>query len=343
MALRSTRIRSSCSGCGRQRPSSGPDGGSIIHGRFVAEARTRDSRRAMKPGRLTATVALDAGASLGEGPVWDPDTGRLLWVDIDAGEVHWFDPQAGTDRKVGFGRSVGAAAQRTAGGLILAVQEGFVSWEDGVERAVARVNDDPEIRMNDGKVDPAGRFWAGTMAEDERPGAGTLYRLDPDHSVHAMLGDVTISNGLDWSHDAQTMYFIDSMAGGIDALDYDLATGGIANRRRIIEIPESLGVPDGMTVDAADRLWVAIWGAGEVRRYDPGGSLLTVVDVAAEVTSCAFGGADLADLYITTALDEPASDASPDRADGPSTVRHGGSLFVCRTGVRGRPANRYLG
>jgi sugar lactone lactonase YvrE len=191
--------------------------------------------------------------------------------------------------------------------------------------------------MNDGKCDAAGRFWAGTMALDERGGAGALYRLDPDGHVETMIDGVTISNGLDWSDDGRLMYFIDTPTQSVDVFDFDLASGRIANRRSFARIDPVDGAPDGLTLDAEGFVWVALWGGSRVRRYAPDGALDSIVRVPATyVTSCAFGGADLGDLYITTARIK-LSEA--DRASQPLA----GGLFRARPGVRGRPPHRFSG
>jgi len=301
---------------------------------------------------LTTELVLDAHAELGEGPVWHPREQVLYWVDITRNQVHRLDPRSGEDTVMDVGQAVGAVVPRTAGGLAVAVQDGFGLVDgDGRLTMIAPVQaDDPSIRMNDGKCDSQGRFWAGTMAYDIRPGGGALYRLNPDHSVHTMLTGVTISNGLDWTDDDRTMYHIDSLDGhgtdhlslGVDAFDFDAATGSMANRRRVAEVPNDLTAPtgfiapDGMTLDSQGHLWVAVHGAGEVRRFDPAGTLVGVVELPVlGVTSVAFGGDDLADLYVTTNTTFPAGDARAHPNEG--------GIFRCRPGVRGRPANMFAG
>jgi sugar lactone lactonase YvrE len=288
---------------------------------------------------LDARLAVDAGAELGEGPVWDARTRDVYFVDIMRGTVHAFSP--GTERLATYhvGQPVGAVGL-AARGLVLAVRDGFARLdpESGAVRLIAEVDRDRmDLRMNDGACDPAGRFWAGTMALDERQGAGALYRLDPDGSVHLALQPVTISNGLDWSADGTRMYFIDSPTGRVDVFDFDAATGRLANRRPFLRIAPEAGLPDGLTVDADDHVWVALWGGGAVNRYAPDGSLAAVVRLpVTHPTSCCFGGGDLRDLYITTAwiaLDSAARTVQP----------HAGGVFVCRPGVAGRPANRFAG
>ena len=282
---------------------------------------------------------LTPGVELGEGPVWDDRQGVLIWVDIWAGEVHSYDPASGRDSAIGVGQPVGAAVPRRSGGLVLAVRDGFAFLDpDGRLTSVAEVETaNPGNRMNDGKCDRHGRFWAGTMAGDSRPGAGALYRLDPDLSVTKVLDGVTVSNGLAWSLDDRTMYYIDTPTQRVDAFDYDLASGTIENRRPLIEIPEEAGSPDGMTIDAEGFLWVALYGGRAVRRFSPDGRLERVVELpAANVTSCAFGDPDLDRLFITSARQElsPADLAAQPQA---------GALFGHRPGAQGVPADRFAG
>ena len=282
---------------------------------------------------------LTPGVELGEGPVWDDRQGVLIWVNIWAGDVHSYDPASGRDSAIGVGQPVGAAVPRRSGGLVLAVRDGFAFLDpDGRLTSVAEVEaGNPGNRMNDGKCDRHGRFWAGTMAGDSRPGAGALYRLDPDLSVTRVLEGVTVSNGLAWSLDDRTMYYIDTPTQRVDAFDYDPGSGTIENRRPLIEIPEEAGSPDGMTIDAEGFLWVALYGGRAVRRFSPDGRLERVVELpAANVTSCAFGDPDLDRLFITSARQE----LSPaDLAAQP----HAGALFGHRPGAQGLPADRFAG
>jgi sugar lactone lactonase YvrE len=192
-------------------------------------------------------------------------------------------------------------------------------------------------RFNDGKCDPAGRFLAGTMAYDLTPGAGALYRLDLDRSVTKLLPHVTISNGLCWTGDGTTLYYIDSPTQGIDAFDYDTGTGRPANRRRVAEIPRGAGLPDGMTIDADGCLWVALYGGSAVRRYTPAGTLdATVSFPVTNITCPVFGGPGLGVLYVTSArdgLDEAKLAAQP----------HAGAVFAADVGTSGLPATRFGG
>ncbi len=280
-------------------------------------------------------VVLAAEALLGEGPVWDARSSCLRWVDIFRGRVHRFDPASGVDTFFEVGEDVGTVAGRAAGGLVIATTSGvYTCLEDGGRRTLVHaVDTDPRGgRFNDGKADPWGRFWAGTMLEDPH-GACALYRLDPDHSLHTMVTGVSCSNGLAWSPDGTTMYYIDTQTGGVDAFDHTPSTGELSRRRRIVDIDQ--GWPDGMTVDAEGCLWVALWDGWAVRRYSPDGRLLTTVEVPAQrVTSCAFGGPALSTLYITT-----ARVGVKDFTDQPSA----GALFAVDPGVAGLPAGEWAG
>ena len=290
--------------------------------------------------KVHVELVVDARAELGEGPVWDDESGELVWVDILDGIVHRTTPGTGRDVTFEVGRTVGSVGLRQGGGLVLATDDGFHLLDPGSTtlRRIAEVEaDDPLTRMNDGKVDPQGRFWAGTMAFDEDSTMGSLYRLDPDGTVERMLTGVGISNGMDWSADGTTMYFIDTLEQGVDTFRWDGPDGTIADRRRLVTIGEHDAGPDGMTLDAEGYLWVACWDGWSVRRFAPDGSFDREIKFpAAHVSSVAFGGPDLDELYVTTPwhMVEAA-----DRAAQPSA----GSLFRCRPGVRGLPANRFAG
>lgn len=285
-----------------------------------------------------AELVLDAQAEVGEGPAWDAAAGRLIWVDITASRVHELYPD-GLARSWEVGEHVGAAAPRASGGLVLATCTGFAALApDGSVTPIALVEADvPANRMNDGKCDPQGRFWAGTMPYQPTPGAGSLYRLDPDGRVERVLSGLGLANGLGWSPDAKTLYFIDSTTQSVGAYDFDPGHGSLSSRRLVAAIDPAEGMPDGMTVDDEGYLWVALWGGGCVRRYRPDGTISAVVHLpVSQVTSCAFGGPDGSDLYITSAahqLSEQQLSAEP----------HAGGLFRCRPGITGPPAIPYSG
>ncbi len=295
----------------------------------------------MVAAELEVEVVLDAHAHVGEGPVWDDRTNTLVWVDIMGQAIHVYDPATGQDKAMDVGQPVGAAALRERGGLVLALRDGFAVLDElpGELRWVAKVEEDtPTNRMNDGKCDPAGRFWAGTMSfSGNMPAAGALYRLDPDYRVTRVVPDITLSNGLDWSLDNRRMYYIDSMTQRVDTFDFDLDSGSLTNRQTVLDIPKDEGLPDGMTLDAEGGLWLAQHGSGTVRRYLPTGEIDKVVRLPVKMATCpAFGGPDYSDLYITTMNFGMSAEA---RQDQPLA----GALFRCRPGVRGRPAFRFAG
>jgi sugar lactone lactonase YvrE len=298
--------------------------------------------------RLLASPAAPPAAEHGEGPTWDDGRGELLWVDIAAGTVRRATVAAdGTLTEVAVhraGSTVGAVVPAADGGWLVAADGGFTHLaEDGTARvllALAGEGGGPEdggTRMNDGKCDRAGRFLAGTMAFDQRPGAGALYRLDLDGTVTTVLDGLTVSNGIGWSPDDRTVYLADSGPGVVHAFDHDPATGAFTGGRVLLDFSGGDGVADGLTVDDEGCLWTALWGAGQVRRYSPTGDLLAVVDVpVAQTSSCAFAGPGRDLLVISTStegMDDAARAAQPDA----------GRLFTARPGVTGPPASSYRG
>jgi sugar lactone lactonase YvrE len=288
--------------------------------------------------RVRASLALDARAELGEGPHWDPDAAELVWVDIMAGAVHRFDPRSGRDTTFEVGQPVGAAVPRRDGGFVLALRDGVAVVEGrtgGALRWLAALErENTRTRMNDAACDPAGRLWAGTMDLEEREPLGTLYRCSGEGEVEAMLGGLTISNGLGWSPQGEVMYYIDTARRALEAFDFDLPGGTIAGRRTICSFAPEDGEPDGLTVDATGDIWVAFWEGWAVRRFRPDGRLAGVVEVpAARVTSCAFGGAELETLFVTTARPDLPDPRQP----------HAGGVFAARPGVQGLPAFVFAG
>jgi sugar lactone lactonase YvrE len=274
---------------------------------------------------------------LGEGPVWNADEQALYWVDIEQGRVHRLQPATGAHDVFELGLPVGALGFRASGGLVTATRDGFAFWDPQANdlRFVADPEADrPDARFNDGAVDRQGRFWAGTMG---RGPTSSLYRLDPDGSVHRMETGVTIANGIGWSPDNRTMYFTDSLLRAIYAYDFDPATGAIENRRPFVHAPDEEGVPDGLVVDSQGFVWSARWGGWKVTRYDPTGCVEREVRLPVQYpTSCTFGGPQLDELYITsawTALSEEERGKQP----------WAGDLFRLRAGVRGLAEPKFLG
>ena len=288
---------------------------------------------------MSVEVAIRSEALLGEGPRWDGETRRLLWVDIEAGALHVFDPVRGNDRAIPLGARVGAAAPTRGGDVLVALADrlALVDLADECVRTLVGMPHGPELRLNDGACDPAGRFWVGSMALDVAPGAASLYRYSRDGGLDRVLSDLTLSNGLGWTPDGRGMYFIDSRAHRVDLFDFDVSTGAISGRRLFAAIDRADGLPDGLAVDDDGGVWVALYGGGAVRRYDADGSLDRVVSVPAEnVTACCFGGDDGRSLYITTASVGLTAD---ERRQQPLA----GSVFVTDVGCSGPPAQPFAG
>jgi len=287
-------------------------------------------------------VAVNYNCFLGEGPVWDAGTNTLIWVDILAGDVHEFNPETNSHKTVHTHQMVGAVALCADGNLLAALKPGLAKIYRHTQEISTFVHPEPHLpgnRFNDGKCDPAGRFWIGTMAIDETPNAGSLYMLDANHNVTKKVEGTTISNGMAWSADNKTFYYIDTPTRAIVAYDFNNNDGGISNKRTAFKINESDGYPDGMTIDAEGMLWVAHWGGWQVSRWDPttGEKLFALPMPIAHVSSCTFGGENLQDLYITSAR----KDLSPVELEMQPLA---GCLFVWKnTGYKGRPAVEFRG
>jgi sugar lactone lactonase YvrE len=263
----------------------------------------------------------------GEGAGWHRGERALKCVDLLVGDVVTLAEDGTVAHRLRVGTVAAAWRERTGGGLVVATERGFgLVGADGSLGWLGEAWSDPGVRMNDGACDPQGRFYCGSMAYDARAGAGTMWRLDPDRSVHRVADGFTIANGLVWSLDGSTVYHVDTPTGRIDGYAFDAEAGRFGERRTVAEVPG--GDPDGMTIDAEGGLWVALWGGSAVHRYGTDGELTEVIDIGArQVTSCAFGGQDLDRLFVTT------SRQGLDDGDDPAA----GSVFVAEVGVRGVP------
>jgi sugar lactone lactonase YvrE len=275
----------------------------------------------------------DPVAYHGEGPVWSKRWGGLRWVDMLAGDVLSLADDGAIDRRH-VGSVAAAVRPRSRGGAVIGVERGFaLESADGTLTHLEELWTDTNVRMNEGGCDPDGRFYCGSMAYDQRPGAGALYRLDPDFSVRVVLQNVTISNGLEWSPDGSRAYYNDTATYQISVFDYD-TDAGLTNRRVFVDLSEEEKRPDGLTVDEQGGVWVALANGGAVRRYTPDGALDEVVEVPArKVTACTFGGPHLDQLFITTSREGLEPDDDP----------LAGSLFRVAVGVSGLPVREFAG
>ncbi|MEM7023713.1 MAG: SMP-30/gluconolactonase/LRE family protein [Pseudomonadota bacterium] len=279
-------------------------------------------------------------AEVGEGPVWDERAQALWWVDIKGQQLFLYDPSTSENRAWTMPERIGCVIPRERPGLIGGFQTGF-KWIDPDTGAVSAISDPepgmPGNRFNDGKCDPKGRLFAGTMDDEENACTGTLYRLDPDLSVHVVRRDVFISNGLGWSPDSSVMYFADSPRRVIWKYDFHTDSGNPTNERVFAQVPDDAGVPDGLCVDAEGYVWSAHWGGWRVTRYAPDGRIDRVLEMPVpQPSSCAFGGSNLSTLYVTSAA---IGMTEADLAKAPD----GGGLFAVDVGVRGLPVSRFAG
>jgi len=273
------------------------------------------------------------GVEHGEGAFWDDEAQVFRYVDMLAGDLMTID--AGGTHRRHVADVAALVRRRREGGFVIATENGFLLLDEAMdaERAIPAFAD-PSVRMNEGACDAAGRLFCGSMAYDFQPHAGTVYRLDPDLSVHVALEDVTIPNGLVWDQAGTTAFHADTGDDTVYRYGYDVTTGSFGVRDTFIRFDDQVGSPDGMALDAEGGLWVAMWGGSAVLRFDPTGALTDTVPVpVSHVTSCAFGGPDGRTLLVTTSRLEARRDSEP----------HAGETFQVEVGVAGAPVHRFAG
>lgn len=288
---------------------------------------------------MDVSVIYKTDSRLGEGPVWDERAGELLWVDIEKCELHFFKPAVCEHKSITFDNRLGAAVPTDDGRYLLALHKGLAFFEPSTQEVSYFSNPEaslPDNRFNDGKCDPAGRFWIGSMNIHVKEKQGALYCIDSQLQVARKLDNLTISNGMAWRIDSKKMYFIDTATCTVVQYDYHLETGAISAPQIVIEVPEEHGFPDGMTVDREGMLWIAHWGGANVSRWNPDtGQLLQKVEIPAlHVTSCCFGGRELDTLFITTARDGLSAEAL-------ERYPLSGSIFAIQPGVTGLKNNLF--
>lgn len=282
-----------------------------------------------------AELIHDAKAMLGEGPVWDPRQQALFWVDIEGKQLHRHNPVNNSNQHWNFEGMIGAAVPSENDSILLALESGMASYNIETETLTpheALKNENPEMRYNDGKVGPNGNFWIGSMHKRFKPGSGNLYRVDSEFNTTLQIPGTTISNGMAWSADKKSFYYIDSDAHEVYTYEFDASTSSITNKSIAFKVPKSYGSADGMCIDVEGMLWIAHWGGNCVRRWNPKtGTVLETIEVAApHVTSCCFGGKELDTLYITSAR----SDLNKEQLN---KYPLSGGLFTYKPGIQGMP------
>lgn len=285
----------------------------------------------------TAEQVTDPVSHHGEGPFWDASTSRILFMDVLVGDIIAVDSTGGLTRYEVPSPVATVVRRRRAGGFVIATGDGLITADDELAtfQQIVRIIDAPTIRTNDGGCDPLGGFVIGTMSYDEQRGAGTVYRVAPDHQVVELLSPVSISNGVQWSTDGTRVYYIDTPTRRVDAFDVDPETGSWTGRRTQIDVSDSPGYPDGLAIDEENGLWVAMWGGGAINHYDATGRLVERIALPGitQASSCAFGGDERNMLYITTSRQGLPDDQEPSA----------GALFVVHTDSRGAIATEFAG
>jgi len=285
------------------------------------------------------SLAFEIPAQLGEGAIWDSSAKVLYWVDILGMKLNRFDTETSRNDVFELPSRVGTVVPQTDSTVVVALEDGIYIKNLKSNNLLLLSDVEKEItgnRFNDGKCDPNGNLWVGSMDLAEKDPNGKLYRVAPDGETMAMLENVTISNGIVWTKDGKTMYYIDTPTAVIRAFDFDMETSTISNERVAVKVSTDLGFPDGMTIDSEDKLWVGMWNGNGVVRFDPlTGEILQRIEVPAHnVTSCAFGGPEYETLYITTASVDMSEDEK-------QKYPLAGSLFKVEPGVKGLPSSHF--
>ena len=306
----------------------------------VAACQNPDSNpKISKMDPTKAILAFEIQAQLGEGAFWNHITQTFYWIDIEGKKLHIFDPAQKSNQSFNMPSRIGTVVPTNGDEALVALEDGIhiINTKTGALSMFAEIESNvSDNRMNDGKCDPSGRLWAGTMHMPQTSANGKVYMIRSNGLYQAMIDSVTISNGIVWTKDAKTMYYIDTPTGYVRAYDFDNATGAITNERKVIEVPSEVGFPDGMAIDNEDKLWIGLWNGNKVARYDPlSGKMMASIEVPAHnVTACAFGGPNLDTLYITTAR----VDMTKQELD---SLPLSGSVFKAVPGVKGVASSQF--
>lgn len=288
----------------------------------------------------TATLAYKTKATLGEGAIWNYKTQELYWVDIEGKQLNIYNPKSRENRILETKSRIGTVVPFTEKEALVALEDGVYKIDLKTGKTTLFSDLKSELigsRLNDGKCDPSGRFWIGSMHFNQTKGKANLYTITSENILQKKIDSVTISNGIVWTSDKKTMYYIDTPTSSIKAYDYNNETGEISNGKVAVQIPKSLGFPDGMTIDEKNMLWVGMWNGNAVIRFNPKtGKVISKIEVPAHnITSCAFGGENLDILYITSASIDMT-------ADEIKKYPLAGSVFKIKPRVKGVNSNFYI-
>ena len=288
---------------------------------------------------LVASVIPFSHSDLGEALLWDERIGCVIWADVFKNRIYVWSSSEIAPKHYDFDSIVTSIAKRDSGGYAIAAGDAIqiLDEEFKILRSIPLTHANPNVRTNDGSIDPQGNFWFGSMAYDGKDSQGELKMISPDASIRVVKAGVTISNGMDWSPDGSIFYYIDTPTKTVSRFEYDASKSTLVRELQGFDVSALSGAPDGMCVDSEGNLWVAFWGGGCARKFSPSGVLLDEVKVDATlVTNCAFGGPGLSTLYITTAV--PSYDASITQREPLA-----GSLFCVGVDVSGRIQNNFKG
>ena len=277
--------------------------------------------------------------TLAEGPLWDSRQHVLYWVDIIEGKIHSYDPGANAFKSYSAGKLVSCILPRQKGGFLIAREHAVYSWDPHkVPERMFSIDSEPSNnRFNDGKCDPAGRLWIGSMDMEEKSATGSLYMIGENLKIDRKVRGLTVSNGLAWSPDNTMMYHVDSPTRRVFRYRYDPGSGRISDREVFVEIPAGEGFPDGLTTDTEGNVYVAQWGGFCVSVWNSGGERISRISIpACNVSSCAFGGSDMKDLYVTTA----AYGLSREQL---KKEKFSGAIFRERSDIRGTEPDAFAG
>ena len=307
---------------------------------MITSCNSNKNKKISKPlEQKIAVLEFKTNSLLGEGAFWDFKNQKLYWVDIEGKKLHIYNPDSKMNQILSTPTRIGTVVPIDNKEAIIALEDGVYkidTYTGDIELLSDVESKQIENRFNDGKCDINGNLWVGSMHLDQNKPVAALYKINKSGKSEKMLDSITISNGIVWTSDNKTMYYIDTPRGNIRAFDFDVNNSTISNERIVVDVPESLGYPDGMTIDEENMLWVGLWNGNAVARFNPlNGKLISKIDVPAHnVTSCAFGGKNLDKLYITTAsidMTEEEKEKYPDA----------GSIFVVTPGVKGVKGNYF--